>query len=420
MSYLSKDSFLYGIFNADSISIDGEIVYSRIYAAAYPEVQYIEDARPDYFIQRTEFDQLLKEVYGTVGISIHKSYISGKCLDVRLLHDTRTMFFVTFVIGEDLADRNFRISSKDMVYAKELGLADDINTSLERTTEEEYNARQLAPFVKDEELVHALLRVFYYPIEHTEKAKIFSAKYDALKFERQPYKASTNNSIYTLVQNAQGLMLSKHFLNTDKYKSEIIESNYNDNFAETYEKIIKFLKSDCNGLILLTGEPGTGKSSLLMHLTSICQELDTKFVFIPSSLASVLSDPSFLPFAISALNDSVLILEDAEDILKDRSLKSTEAVSNILNITDGILGKIVKVKLIATVNKEHTIDKAVTRSGRLKLQYTFEKLSIEKANKLFLKLGKEVVVDKPVTLAEIYNTDNVVVTPMIPTKKIGF
>jgi hypothetical protein len=172
---------------------------------------------------------------------------------------------------------------------------------------------------------------------------------------------------------------------------------------------------------LLTGEPGTGKSSFLMHLTSVCKDLDTRFVFIPAAYAFILSDPSFLPFAVSNLNNSVMVLEDAEEILKDRGAGGSGAVSNILNITDGILGKLVKVKLIATVNKSHIIDTAIVRKGRLKLSYAFEKLSADKANKLYKKLGKDTVTTVPTTLAEIYNNENNVIPAISPTKnKIGF
>ena len=301
-----------------------------------------------------------------------------------------------------------------------MGMMADLQEGLDHTTAKEYNERALAPIVAESELVHAVLTVFYYPIEFSDKAKEVCTKYNELKFDRDSKTVPTDNAIYTLGQNSNGLMLNKHFLDTSKYKIDIIDSNYNDNFAVAYDKIIQFLKSDDNGLLLFTGEPGTGKSSLLMHLTTVCKDLNTRFVFIPAAFASILSDPTFLPFAITSLNNSVLILEDAEDVLKDRGTGSSGAISNILNVTDGILGKIVKVKIIATVNKTHVIDLAIVRKGRLKLQYAFEKLTVEKANKLYIKLGKDKETKVPITLAEIYNTEAVVVTPVIPERRIGF
>jgi hypothetical protein len=245
--------------------------------------------------------------------------------------------------------------------------------------------------------------------------------YNDLKFDRASTTVQMDNAIYTLAQGPNGLYLNKHFLDTSKYKSDIIDSNYNDNFKAAYDRIISFLKSGENGLVLLTGEPGTGKSSLLMHLTSVCKDLDKKFVFIPAVFAGILSDPGFLPFAIANLNNTVLILEDAEDILKDRAAGGGSTVSNILNVTDGILGKIVKVKLIATVNKSHIIDTAIMRKGRLKLKYEFEKLSVDKANSLYAKLKKDKTTDKPITLAEVYNGESPEIAPAVTSqKRIGF
>lgn len=409
------------IFNHNTISADGDIFFQRLYVAMYPKIKFIEDARPDYYITREEFDKLLKETYGNTGVSIYKSYLSGKCLDIRLIEEFRTMFFITLLIKEDMVDRNYRFSEKDLSLVDELGGIDQLQDRLDQTSSKDYNALELSPLVMEEELQHVILRVFYYPTEEADKALKFCQKYNNLKFDRATLKTPFDNAIYTLGQNSNGLVLHKHFLDTSKYKIDIIDSNYNDNFTSAYAKIIKFLKSDSNGLVLLTGEPGTGKSSLLMHLTSVCKELNTRFVFIPAAFASVLSDPGFLPFAVASLNNSVLILEDAEEILKDRAAGGCGTVSNILNITDGILGKLVQVKIIATVNKSHVIDAAIVRKGRLRLRYEFEKLVPEKANKLFTKLGKVSTTDVPMTLADIYNIEAETDEPTtLKKKKIGF
>jgi energy-coupling factor transporter ATP-binding protein EcfA2 len=417
---MPEDKLFPAVFNHNTITADGELVFARLFTDLYPAVEFVEDARPDYYVLRAQFDDILKEVYGTEGKSIYRAYLSGKCLEIRLIEEHKTMFCVTFIIPEDLADRNYRLSSKDLELAHELGSLDDIQSKLDSTTAQEYNARELAPIILDKELTHAILRVFYYPLSEVEKSQQVCMRYNALKFDRTS-TAMLDNAIYTLSQTNAGLSLNKHFLDTTKYKSDIIESNYNDSFGPAYEKIISFLKSSDNGLILLTGEPGTGKSSFLMHLTSVCKDLNTKFVFIPASYAGVLTDPTFLPFALSNLNNSVLIIEDAEEALRERSSYSNSAVSSILNVTDGILGKLVKVKIIATVNKEHILDYAITRKGRLKLQYEFKKLEVDKANSLFEKLGKEKRVTSPLILAEIYNEEDTGVPESKSSKrKIGF
>jgi ATP-dependent 26S proteasome regulatory subunit len=81
-------------------------------------------------------------------------------------------------------------------------------------------------------------------------------------------------------------------------------------------------------------------------------------------------------------------------------------VSNILNLTDGILGDCLNIQIIATFNmKREKIDQALLRKGRLIAEHKFDKLSINEVNKLLEYIGKEGKVTEPMTLADIYNID---------------
>jgi SpoVK/Ycf46/Vps4 family AAA+-type ATPase len=141
---------------------------------------------------------------------------------------------------------------------------------------------------------------------------------------------------------------------------------------------------------------------------------------LPSAFVGVLSDPTFLQFAVEKLKGAVLCIEDAEDILKSRDARPDSAVSNILNITDGVLGKISNLKVVCTLNNDVSIDQALLRKGRLKLKYKFDKLNIDKANALAKKLGKEKVFDKAVVLSDVYNADDVNEFVETKRKTIGF
>ena len=63
-----------------------------------------------------------------------------------------------------------------------------------------------------------------------------------------------------------------------------IEKNYNDDFLPIYDDIVKFLSSEerKSGLILLNGDPGTGKSYFIRHLIN---NIDNNYVLIPPSMA---------------------------------------------------------------------------------------------------------------------------------------
>jgi SpoVK/Ycf46/Vps4 family AAA+-type ATPase len=105
--------------------------------------------------------------------------------------------------------------------------------------------------------------------------------------------------------------------------------------------------------------------------------------------------------------DSILLIEDAEKVITDREQTASSGVSNILNITDGILSDLLKMQIVATFNMDKdNIDKALLRKGRLIAEYEFGKLSVEKSNNKLKELGKDYVTNVPLTLTEIYNIDD--------------
>jgi len=114
--------------------------------------------------------------------------------------------------------------------------------------------------------------------------------------------------------------------------------------------------------------------------------------------------------SIYTFKDSVLILEDAELCVFKRDGTNNELVSGILNITDGLLKDLLNISIFVTFNssKIDELDKALLRKGRLKAMYKFDALPREDAQKLLIHLGKKETATGPMTLADIYNVDDVV------------
>lgn len=195
---------------------------------------------------------------------------------------------------------------------------------------------------------------------------------------------------------------------------------YNDTFQPVSEKVTKALQaSNESGLVLFHGNPGTGKTSYLKYLLHTISK--KKLIYLPPDLIESLSAPNFISFLLSQASNSILLIEDAENVLKHREAGGNQAVSNILNISDGILGDILRLQIVCTFNsKLSEIDQALLRPGRLIAEYRFEKLSQNKSTALMQKLHKIEVVGKEMTLADVFNYNNMPDKTNIKKNPIGF
>ena len=210
-----------------------------------------------------------------------------------------------------------------------------------------------------------------------------------------------SNNIALVIQTPRGYDTTSFELPDQKLD---IELGYGKGFKPIHEKIISTLnKKNGKGLVLLHGTPGTGKTHYLKYLASKIK--DKKVLFIPPYLADFITSPEMTPFLIQNSN-SVLFIEDAERVITDRNNGGANGVSNILNITDGILSDILKIQIVATFNMDKAkIDSALLRKGRLIAEHKFDALPIDDANNLLKHLGKRHVTNKPMTLTEIYNIE---------------
>lgn len=202
------------------------------------------------------------------------------------------------------------------------------------------------------------------------------------------------------IRNGQPVLVTKYL------KSPIIldfNLHYNTDFE--LDKVDSLIKSDKSGLLLFTGLPGTGKTTLLKYFSQKYQSYD--FVFINNNNFSILTDPSFTDFCLEKLNNSVIILEDCEKLLLSRDHGGGFDISSILNLTDGLLGDLLNVKVIATLNTVDKIDTALLRKGRLLAKVNFNKLSVEQAQRVIDRIGNNSInITEPTVLADLYNIED--------------
>jgi hypothetical protein len=220
--------------------------------------------------------------------------------------------------------------------------------------------------------------------------------------------------INIITQNSHGLELKQLEIKPTELD---IDLYYNDDF-KAVDAIMKerLRKENDKGIILLHGLPGTGKTTYLRYLVGSIRK---RVLFVSPGVAGNLMNPEFIDLLIDNPN-AVVVIEDAENIIMDRKYSSNSSVSNLLNISDGLLSDCLNVQIICTFNNALSmVDSALLRKGRLIAKYEFNKLSAEKAQRLSDHLGFTQVINRPMTLAEITNpADMEVEQPMIQV--VGF
>jgi len=190
---------------------------------------------------------------------------------------------------------------------------------------------------------------------------------------------------------------------TVDFRSVDVHELYNDDFAEVDSIISQSMTRNEAGIILLHGDPGTGKTSYIKHLISKFQDKD--FIFIQNDFVRDLLKPAFISFLLHNKN-AVLIIEDAEKVVMTRDNFSDDSVvSTILQLTDGLFSDFLNIKIICTFNTTiDRLDKALLRKGRMIAKYKFSALAAEKTLALARKLGHENVTGS-LTLADIFGLD---------------
>jgi hypothetical protein len=226
----------------------------------------------------------------------------------------------------------------------------------------------------------------------------------------------------------------RDFYITKDYTINNADLHYGQGFEEFHSKLLKKFSIDSKGLVLFHGDPGTGKTFYIRSLIKDLISLGKFVIYFPPSMIQEMVSPDIMTFLASLVMEKaeegkscVLLLEDAEPLLMTREKDGrTAGITNLLNVTDGLLNDMLSIQVIATFNTElKYIDKALLRPERLIARKEFKKLSPEDSLKLYSSLGISTNVESEMTLAEIYsnsrNNDILIHEYENTTKiKIGF
>jgi chaperone BCS1 len=116
---------------------------------------------------------------------------------------------------------------------------------------------------------------------------------------------------------------------------------------------------------LFHGIPGTGKTSLIYTIASHFN-LDISFLNITKDL----DDNTFTRAITNLPENSILVLEDIDDLFVDRDSKCNVSFSTVLNVLDGMIKKH-KLLTFLTTNYKDRLDSALKRSGRVDYELEF-------------------------------------------------
>jgi hypothetical protein len=223
------------------------------------------------------------------------------------------------------------------------------------------------------------------------------------------------NKIGLITKFSYGLDVEEFELKPSEIK---LVQNYNDDLESIHEVILDRLqRKNDKGIVLLHGEPGTGKTTYIRYLIS---QVNKEVIFLSVHMAEHLNSPDFMSFLINHKN-SILVIEDAERILTHRDYDQNSAVATLLNLSDGLLSDCLNIQLICSFNTDLSrIDSALLRKGRLIAKYDFKPLAIEKANALARSLGLNSHFSEPTKLTDIYNDADIRFEAQGTKMAIGF
>jgi len=224
---------------------------------------------------------------------------------------------------------------------------------------------------------------------------------------RPQVRAKKGAVVYVVGQGPQGYKLT----NVGFDGEPLIRENYTPEFLQAYDRICMDLRAakPSGRISIMHGPPGTGKTYAVRALLQDVE--DVTFILTPPAMVPGLTTPGLIDMLVSLRRRKktlVLLIEDADEILAARDEGNMSAISAVLNLSDGIIGALLDLRIVATTNaKKVELDPAVKRAGRLSAIAEVGALSQEGAEAVYRRLtgrepGTYFATHKNWVLADVY------------------
>lgn len=224
---------------------------------------------------------------------------------------------------------------------------------------------------------------------------------------------------YDVIQYRDSDTLSTFFTTDDTIKDFQTKAFPYVKNIDSY--INSFLNSK-SSLLILQGEPGTGKTTFLKYILSLMQDKKSDELSILYSFdENIFFSNEF--FKRVLLNDfDVLVLEDFNSIIhKNQEAENINPLNKFLSVCDGVIARNKKIIITTNIDSINQLYPALIRPGRCFDVLKFRALSNQESMELSNCYNKKLIQNNnSITLSEFYAFINDTQNKNYINNKLGY
>lgn len=227
---------------------------------------------------------------------------------------------------------------------------------------------------------------------------------------------------YTILQNDNSETLNETFY------QDTIEVDFNPIATPFIEDVDTYIENFLNSkapVLILQGEPGTGKTTFVKYLLQTMQsktlEKRDEFKAMYSFDENIFYLSDFYKRIIYDEYD-VLVLEDINQVLhKNQDSESLNPINKFFSVTDGLISKYKKIIITTNIESKHHINPALLRPGRCYDVIPFRNLEGVEIDNLCDSVAKDLHLQtESINLSEFYAKCNNEQNTKVISSRVGF